>query len=110
MEITAATIESALEKLPELPTPVSSWRIEVGPDATDDPAVWVWASATQSAANSSTINSAARPRGAARATPLHRLPVCRIQCKRFIITNLFLLPDSYDSAKCITPRFSWQGV
>lgn len=43
MEITASAIESALEKLPELPTPVSSWRVEVGPDATDDPAVWVWA-------------------------------------------------------------------
>ena len=43
MEITAATIESALKKLPDLPTPVSSWVIEVGPDATDDPAVWVWA-------------------------------------------------------------------
>ena len=43
MEITAATIESELEKLPDLPTPVSSWRVEMGPDATDDPAVWVWA-------------------------------------------------------------------
>ena len=42
METTAATIESALRELQNLPTPVSSWRVEMGPDATDDPAVWVW--------------------------------------------------------------------
>lgn len=43
MEITPATIESALNELPDLPTPVSSWRVEIGLDATEDPAVWVWA-------------------------------------------------------------------
>ena len=43
MEIAASTLEAALRELPELPTPVSSWRVETGPDSTDDPAVWVWA-------------------------------------------------------------------
>ena len=43
MDITANTIEAALRQLPELPTPVSSWHVETGPDSTDDPAVWVWA-------------------------------------------------------------------
>ena len=42
MEATATTIESALADLPNLPTPVSSWQVEMGPDSTDDPAVWVW--------------------------------------------------------------------
>ena len=41
--IDATTIESALGKLRNLPTPVSSWRVEAGPDATEEPAVWVWA-------------------------------------------------------------------
>ena len=40
---TAATIESALGALRELPTPVNSWRVETGRDSADDPAVWVWA-------------------------------------------------------------------
>ena len=45
MEITANTIKTALRQLPEveLPTPVSSWHVETGPDSTEDPAVWVWA-------------------------------------------------------------------
>ena len=43
MDVTADTIEAALRQLPELPTPVSSWHVETGPDSTDDPAVWVWA-------------------------------------------------------------------
>ena len=43
METTAATIESALKELSDLPTPVSSWRVEIGLDATEDPAVRVWA-------------------------------------------------------------------
>ena len=42
MGATAETIESALAKLRELPAQVSSWHVETGPDATDDPAVWVW--------------------------------------------------------------------
>ncbi|MXZ81071.1 MAG: hypothetical protein F4Z15_06825 [Gammaproteobacteria bacterium] len=42
MDISSDTIEEALRRLPELPTPVSSWHVETGPDSTDDPAVWVW--------------------------------------------------------------------
>ena len=37
------TIRSELEHLQDLPTPVRSWLVEEGLDATDDPAVWVWA-------------------------------------------------------------------
>lgn len=43
MGVTAATIESALGGLRDLPTPVSSWRVETGEDWANDPAVWVWA-------------------------------------------------------------------
>ncbi len=43
MVITANTIEAALRRLPELPTPISSRYVETGPDSTDDPAVCVWA-------------------------------------------------------------------
>ena len=46
MDISANTIEAALRQLPELPTPVSSWHVETGPDSTEDPAVWVWAMLT----------------------------------------------------------------
>lgn len=42
MRATAETIESALAELRELPAQVTSWQVETGPDATDDPAVWVW--------------------------------------------------------------------
>ena len=38
-----ATIESALRDLRNLPTPISSWDVETGPDATEEAAVWVWA-------------------------------------------------------------------
>ena len=41
MEISAKSIEQALLTLPRLPTPVSEWQIETGPDSTNDPAVWV---------------------------------------------------------------------
>ena len=47
MDMTADTIETALRRLPELPTPVSSWHVETGPDSTNDPAVWVWAMLTE---------------------------------------------------------------
>ena len=47
MDKTASTIETALRQLPELPTPVSSWHVETGPDSTNDPAVWVWAMLTE---------------------------------------------------------------
>lgn len=40
---TAETIESALDALREVPTPVSSRCVETGLDSADDPAVWVWA-------------------------------------------------------------------
>ncbi len=40
MNVSAHNIEAAL---PDLPTPVSSWHVETGPDWTEDPAVWVWA-------------------------------------------------------------------
>ena len=36
-------ILTELESLPDLPTPVRSWRVEEGLDATDEPAVWIWA-------------------------------------------------------------------
>ena len=42
MGATAETIESTLAELRGLPAQVSSWQVETGPDATDDPAVWVW--------------------------------------------------------------------
>ena len=38
-----ASIRTQLEELQDLPTPVRSWLVEEGVDATDDPAVWVWA-------------------------------------------------------------------
>lgn len=38
-----ASIRTQLEDLHDLPTPVRSWLVEEGVDATDDPAVWVWA-------------------------------------------------------------------
>ena len=40
--MTIADIESRLRKLHGLPTPVRSWIVEMGPDSTDEPAVWVW--------------------------------------------------------------------
>ena len=40
--MTTADIVSRLKKLHGLPTPVRSWIVEMGPDSTDDPAVWVW--------------------------------------------------------------------
>ena len=43
MDINVNAIETALQGLRDLPTPVSSWLVETGPDSTDDTAVWVWA-------------------------------------------------------------------
>ena len=40
--MTIADIELRLRKLHGLPTPVRSWIVEMGPDSTDEPAVWVW--------------------------------------------------------------------
>ena len=42
MGATVEAIESALAELRGLPAQVRSWQVETGPDATDDPAVWVW--------------------------------------------------------------------
>ena len=39
VEVTATIIESALAGPRNLPTPVSSWQVEMGLDATDEPAV-----------------------------------------------------------------------
>ena len=38
-----ADIRAELEQLTDLPAPVRAWLVEEGLDATDDPAVWVWA-------------------------------------------------------------------
>ena len=39
---TTTSIESELRNLRALPAPISSWYVEAGPDATEEPAVWVW--------------------------------------------------------------------
>lgn len=38
-----AVIRAELERFTDLPVPVRSWLLEDGLDATDGPAVWVWA-------------------------------------------------------------------
>lgn len=40
--MTTTDIESRLKQLHGLPTPVRTWIVEMGPDSTDEPAVWVW--------------------------------------------------------------------
>ena len=42
MDKTAAEIRAELQRLQDLPTPVSDWDVEVGEDSTNDPAVWVY--------------------------------------------------------------------
>ena len=39
---TARVVQTQLERM-SLPVPVRSWDVKDGLDATDDPAVWVWA-------------------------------------------------------------------
>ncbi|MCY3818610.1 MAG: hypothetical protein OXH52_04490 [Gammaproteobacteria bacterium] len=51
-----ANIRSQLEELHDLPTPVRSWLVEEGVDATDDPAVWVWALIEHVDADPETLN------------------------------------------------------
>lgn len=51
-----ARIRTQLEKLQDLPTPVRSWLVEEGIDATDDPAVWVWALIEQEDADPETLD------------------------------------------------------
>jgi hypothetical protein len=41
--LNADAIAEDLRHLADLPVPVQAWQVEVGPDATDDLAVWVWA-------------------------------------------------------------------
>lgn len=43
MNADTTAIRSELEQMPDLPTPVRSWLVKNGLDATDEPAVWVWA-------------------------------------------------------------------
>ena len=43
MPACVADIRAELEQLTDLPVPVRAWLVEEGLDATDDPAVWVWA-------------------------------------------------------------------
>ena len=40
--IVADKLEAQLAQLPGLPVKVAKWEIERGPDATNEPAVWVW--------------------------------------------------------------------
>lgn len=49
------SIRAQLEGLSNLPTPVRSWLVEEGLDATDDPAVWVWALVEQGDADVDTF-------------------------------------------------------
>ena len=51
-----ASIRTQLEELHDLPTPVRSWLVEQGVDATDDPAVWVWALIEQDDADAETLD------------------------------------------------------
>ena len=60
MEPSATAIESELKGLQGLPTPVASWEVETGLDATDDPSVWVWAMLEEEDVDSGTR---ARPAG-----------------------------------------------
>ena len=39
MGIAANAIEAALRQLSDPPTPVANWRVETGPDTTDDSAI-----------------------------------------------------------------------
>lgn len=55
MSVDTATIQSRLERLHDLPTPVRAWRVEEGLDATDDPAVWIWALIEESDADADTL-------------------------------------------------------
>ena len=55
MGVDTASIRAKLEGLHNLPTPVRAWRVEEGLDATDDPAVWVWAMIEESDADADTL-------------------------------------------------------
>ena len=55
MSVDTATIRAKLEGLHNLPTPVRAWRVKEGLDATDDPAVWIWALIEESDADPDTL-------------------------------------------------------
>ena len=42
MDKIAAEIRAELQRLQDLPTPISDWDVETGEDSTNDPAVWVY--------------------------------------------------------------------
>ena len=59
--MTTNNIESALLGLGDkLPVPVDRWHVEKGPDATDDPAVWVWATLKDEDASNDTARAQIR--------------------------------------------------
>lgn len=39
----AANIRAELEQLTDLPAPVRGWLVKEGLDASEEPAVWIWA-------------------------------------------------------------------
>jgi hypothetical protein len=41
--MTTADVTQLLNRMRDLPAPVSKWEVETGADATGDDAVWVWA-------------------------------------------------------------------
>jgi len=51
---TVESVESVLRELRDLPTPVSSWYVETGPDATEEAAVWVWATLSEEGVDAGT--------------------------------------------------------
>lgn len=55
MGVDTAAIRARLEGLHDLPTPVRAWRVEEGLDATDDPAVWIWALVEESDADADSL-------------------------------------------------------
>ena len=55
MVVDTASIQARLEGLGDLPTPVRAWLVKAGLDATDDPAVWIWALVEQGDADTDTL-------------------------------------------------------
>ena len=55
MAVDTASIRAKLEGLHNLPTPVRAWHVQEGLDATDDPAVWIWALIEQSDADADAL-------------------------------------------------------
>ena len=55
MSVDTAAIRARLQGLHDLPTPMRAWRVEEGLDATDDPAVWIWALVEERDADADTV-------------------------------------------------------